>query len=121
VAVLGAKSAERRYTLQVHLFGESEDQRAEVHKVLALVTEPPLEIVECVSQAQLEGTSEPDIVMVIFDGNEAAPLGYLQAIADRSPRPLTFALLHDRSPMLMRRVLHAGADEMLFFRSISKT
>jgi len=83
-------------------------------KVLEAVSDPPLEITEYDAQAPAEGPGEPDIAMVIFDGNEAVPLGYLQATAEHSPRPLIFALLHDRSPLLMRRVLHAGADEMLF-------
>ena len=41
-------------------------------------------------------------------------LGYLQAHSERTPRPLMCALLHERSPALMRRVLHAGADELMF-------
>ena len=114
MAGLGTKSTERRYTLLVHLVGETEEQRAEVRKVLEVVSDPPLEITEYGAQAQVEGPGDPDIAMVIFDGNEAVPLGYLQAHAERAPRPMIFALLRDQSPMLMRRVLHAGADEMLF-------
>ena len=53
--------------------------------------------------------------MVLFNGgNEEASLNFLQAQAETSPRPVLFALVHERSPVLMRRNLRAGADELLF-------
>ena len=34
--------------------------------------------------------------------------------AGKNPRPALFALVHERSSVLMRRILRAGADELLF-------
>jgi pilus assembly protein CpaE len=100
--------------LRVQLIGESGTGLDAIRTVLGEIKEPRLEIVELSPQAAAEETAVPDIAMVVFEGNEAAPLGYLQARADRLPRPIIFALLEDRSPVLMRRVLHEGADELLF-------
>ena len=41
-------------------------------------------------------------------------LSYLNSRAGQEPRPALFALLQERSPGLMKRVLRAGADELLF-------
>src|SRR6267154_5791653 len=61
------------------------------------------------------GGPPPDVTMVLFNGgNEEASLNFLQAQAETSPRPVLFALVHERSPVLMRRILRAGADELLF-------
>jgi pilus assembly protein CpaE len=61
------------------------------------------------------GGPPPDVTMVLFNGgNEEASLNFLQAQAEASPRPVLFALVHERSPVLMRRILRAGADELLF-------
>ena len=40
---------------------------------------------------------EGDLAMVVFNSEEAAPLGYLQANAGRSAHPMMIALLHERS------------------------
>jgi len=55
-----------------------------------------------------------DVTMVVFNGNDELSLSYLNTRAGQEPRPALFALLHDRSPDLMKRVLRAGADELLF-------
>ena len=115
MAALGLKTPDHRESLRVQLIGESAAELAEIKTVLDEINEPRLEIAEMSPQAAGADEAEvPDIAMVVFDGNEAAPLGYLQARAERLPRPLIFALLADRSPILMRRVLHEGADELLF-------
>jgi pilus assembly protein CpaE len=113
MAVFGSKAPDRQQALRVHLIGESALVLGEVKAVLQTLSEPVLEVVEMSPQVAVD-TEVPDIAMVVFDGNDAAPLGYLQIHAERSPRPIIFALLQDRSPVLMRRVLHAGADELLF-------
>ena len=41
-------------------------------------------------------------------------MSYLQKESERTPRPVLFALLSEESEALMRRVLRAGADEVLF-------
>ncbi len=114
MAALGLKAPDRWQSLRVHLIGETTEVLAAVKAALHAVSEPALEVVEMSPQAAVDDTEVADLAMVVFDGNEAAALGYLQTHAERSPRPIIFALLQDRSPALMRRVLHAGADELLF-------
>jgi pilus assembly protein CpaE len=61
------------------------------------------------------GGQPPDVTMVLFNGtNEEASLNFLQSQSEINPRPVLFALLQERSPVLMRRILRAGADELLF-------
>ncbi len=114
MAALGLKAPDHRESLRVQLIGESAAGLAEIKTVLGAISEPRLDVVEMSPQAAADETAMADIAMVVFDGNEAGPLGYLQARAERVPRPIIFALLQDRSPVLMRRVLHEGADELLF-------
>ncbi len=114
MGTFGAKASDRGHALRVHLIGEDTDLRAEVKAVLLAVKEPPLEVMELSPQAAIEEVVIADIAMVIFDGNGAPPLGYLQARREQLPRPVIFGLLPERSSVLMRRVLHAGADELLF-------
>jgi pilus assembly protein CpaE len=114
VANLSSKAGEQRRTLRVHLFGAVEQERAKVRTVLAKITDPALEIVETGPGSVSEGMPEGDLAMVLFNSEEAAPLGYLQANAGRSAHPMMIALLHERSTALMRRALHAGADDLMF-------
>jgi pilus assembly protein CpaE len=108
------KAPDRPEALRVHLIGESAETLAEVKTVLSALTEPALDVVEMSPQAAMDDAEVADIAIVLFDGNMAAPLGYLQSRAKRSPRPVIFALLQDHSRVVMRRILHAGADELMF-------
>jgi pilus assembly protein CpaE len=113
---LATKTESKRGALRVLLVGEAEDRRAEVKLVIAALSDPPLEIIEAAPGANgsIWGPP-PDVSMVLFNGgNEEASLNFLQAQAEVSPRPVLFALVHERSPALMRRILRAGADELLF-------
>jgi pilus assembly protein CpaE len=117
VSVLGTKTEGRRGALTVLLVGEAEDRRAEVKTALDALGDPPLEIIEAAPGASspTNGGPPPDVTMVLFNGgNEEASLNYLQQQSEGSPRPILFALVHERSPVLMRRILRAGADELLF-------
>lgn len=114
MASLTSKALEQHRALRVHLFGAVEQERAKVRTVLTKITEPLLEVVEAGPSSASEGMPEGELAMVVFNSEEAAPLGYLQANAERNPRPIMIALLHERSPALMRRALHAGADELMF-------
>jgi pilus assembly protein CpaE len=117
VSVLGTKTEGRRGALRVLLVGEAEDRRAEVKTALDALGDPPLEIIEAAPGASspTNGGPPPDVTMVLFNGgNEEASLNYLQQESEGSPRPILFALVHERSPVLMRRILRAGADELLF-------
>ena len=117
MSVLGTKTEGRRGALRVLLVGEAEDRRTEVKTALDALGDPPLEIIEAVPGASspTNGGPPPDVTMVLFNGgNEEASLNYLQQQSEGSPRPVLFALVHERSPVLMRRILRAGADELLF-------
>ncbi|HTT75955.1 MAG TPA: AAA family ATPase [Candidatus Binataceae bacterium] len=113
MANLTSRSLEQNRTLRIHLAGAVEQERAKVRAVLAKITDAVLEITEA-GLNTAESIASGDLAMVVFNSEEAAPLGYLQACAGRNPRPTMIALLHERSAALMRRALHAGADELMF-------
>ncbi len=119
MTVLANKGEGLRGALRVLLVGEADDKRHEVKSALASVGDPSLEIIETVPGPgkAANGGPPPDVTMVLFNGgNEEASLSYLQSQAeDDSPsRPVLFALVQERSPVLMRRILRSGADELLF-------
>jgi len=114
----------KRGALKVLLVA-SEAHRAEVLESLKGLPEPSLEITEKSATtlgasngngdgANGNGHATPDVVMVVFNGDEEESLNYLQGVGETEPRPAIFALLHERSPGLMKRVLRAVADELLF-------
>ncbi|MGH7985334.1 MAG: AAA family ATPase [Candidatus Binataceae bacterium] len=102
--------------LRIQIVGESEAARRAVKEALAAATEvPPLEVMEVTPADAMEQTAAaPDLAMVVFEANEAPSLGYLQAQAERVPRPLLCGLLPEPVTPLMRRALRAGADELMF-------
>src|SRR5712692_10043162 len=104
-----------RDALAVEVVGGYEEQRTEVRAALSQVRELPLEVTEIAGIVDDAGRgSMPDIAMVVFSGDEAAALRYLQMQFQRSPRPQLIALLPHRTPASIRRALHAGADDLLF-------
>ncbi|MGH7907297.1 MAG: AAA family ATPase, partial [Candidatus Binataceae bacterium] len=110
----------RHAALNVRLAGDNEDTFGEVAKMLDGIDDPPLIVIRSPSQAGIlngdnGAAATPDIVIVIFDSDEEGSLSYLQAQTESSPRPVLFGLLNERSSVLMRRALRAGADELLFF------
>ena len=112
---IAKKTESKRGALRVLLVGEAEDRRSEVKLALAALTDPPLEIIEAAPSAGGSGWIPPDVSMVLFNGgSEEASLNFLQAQAEVTPRPVLVALVNERSPILMRRILRAGADELLF-------
>jgi len=76
--------------------------------------DPVLDIEESEPDPQATTDASFDITMVVFNGDDELSLSYLSARVAQDPRPALFALLHDRSSDLMKRVLRAGADELLF-------
>lgn len=114
MSALGKKSNGRPDALRVQLVGEGEEHRAEVRDALAALGDPALHIEELAPSLDSPVGSASDVIMVVFNGNDELSLSYLNAQAGAEPRPVLFALLHDRSPDLMKRVLRAGADELLF-------
>jgi pilus assembly protein CpaE len=108
----------KRGVLRVQLVGEQPNDRAAVRTALDALGDPPLEIVESETRAAADTNDSnappADVTMVLFNGNEESALSYLQIQAAQTPRPVMFALLGGRSPVLMKRVLRAGADELLF-------
>jgi pilus assembly protein CpaE len=116
VPTLGIKNETRRGSLRLQLVGDGPEQRAEVRSALQALAEPPLEITESTADSNLSlpGDQAPDVTVVLFNGNEVHALEYLEGQAARTPRPVLFAMLSERSPSLMKRALRAGADELLF-------
>ncbi len=111
---LGKKNDGKHSGLKVQLVGQGDEHRTEVRDALAALGDPVLNIDEI--EPDLDGTTDVnfDVTMVVFNGNDELSLSYLNSRAGQEPRPALFALLHDRSPDLMKRVLRAGADELLF-------
>ncbi len=111
---LGKKNDGRHGGLKVQLVGQSDDHRTEVRDALAALGDPVLNINEIEPDPDAATDVNFDVTMVVFNGNDELSLSYLNTRAGQEPRPALFALLHDRSPDLMKRVLRAGADELLF-------
>ncbi len=114
MSALGKKSNGHPDALKVQLVGEGEEHRAEVRDALAALGDPALDIEELAPSVDSPAGSTADVIMVVFNGNDELSLSFLNAQSGTVPRPALFALLHDRSPELMKRVLRAGADELLF-------
>ena len=119
MSALGIRTETVRDSLKVRLVGEGTELRAQVRAALSGLAEPLLAISECEPAASVaddaaNGDGPVDVVMFAFNGNEESLLTCLQAQAAQSPRPALFALLPGRSAGLMKRVLRAGADELLF-------
>jgi pilus assembly protein CpaE len=108
----------KKTVLRIELVGHAPALRDAVKQVLARVTEPPLELIESdlTSNPSDDASAEGpiDVSMVLFSGDDDKSLAYLQKQSAQSPRPALFGLLKDRSPGLMKRVIRAGADELLF-------
>jgi len=114
VSVLKQNNWSKRGALKVHLACAAEEQRTEVRTALAVLGDPPLDIAEFELNTDTSALPPADVTMVVFNGAQDLALGCLQRETQRSPRPLVFALLEERSSELMKRVLRAGADELLF-------
>ncbi len=119
MSALGIRTETVRDSLKVRLVGEGTELRAQVRAALSGLAEPLLAVSECEPAASVaddaaNGDGPVDVVMFAFNGNEESLLTCLQAQAAQSPRPALFALLPGRSAGLMKRVLRAGADELLF-------
>jgi response regulator RpfG family c-di-GMP phosphodiesterase len=104
---------DERDKLYVELVGGQRQSRAEIKTLLARLNRR-LEIAEVDPANLTKKTNNPDLSVVIFGANEAASMGYLHAQAKTLSHPATIAILPAHSPAAMRRVMHAGADEVLF-------
>lgn len=111
---LGKKNDGKHGGLKVQLVGHSDEHRIEVRDALTALGDPVLNIEEIEPDPDATPDLAHDVTMVVFNGNDELSLSYLNSRAGQEPRPVLFALLHDRSPDLMKRVLRAGADELLF-------
>lgn len=114
MSVLKQNNGNRRGALKVHLVCTAEEQRTEVRTALAALGDPPLDIAEFEPDTDTSDLPPADVTMVVFNGDQDLALGYLQRESQLRPAPLVFALLEERSPELMKRVLRAGAEELLF-------
>ncbi len=107
---------QQRNTLRALLVVDQRDRCAEVRAALAALDDPQLEIMDAeIGFANGNGAAPPaNVELVVFGADEESALAHLRSRAAHSPRQALFALLADRTPGLMRRVLRSGADEVLF-------
>ena len=99
--------------LSVLLVGRDEVQMEQARGVLRALSEPPLAVAEAQPAEASALSAEADVAIILFGADEEEALGYLQTQSESAPRPALFALLSEQSQALMRRVLRAGADEVL--------
>jgi pilus assembly protein CpaE len=104
--------------MKVMLVGDPGELRTQITAVLSTLTEPVLEIIEgeaaTASNLSENAVTPPDATLVMINGNEEAALNFLQSQSQHSPRPTLLAVLSARAPVLMKRALRSGADEILF-------
>jgi len=109
----------KKATLRIDVVGNAAELRDAAVQALARVTEPPLRVID----AQAKGNGPPedavkdpiDVSIVVFDGgDDDKQLAYLEKQSAQKLRPALFGVLKERSPGLMKRVIRAGADELLF-------
>jgi len=100
--------------LSVLLVGREEAQLAQARSVLHGLTEPPLVVAEAQPAEAAALSAEADVAMILVGTDEEEALDFLQSAFERTPRPALFALLSEQSQALTRRVLRAGADEVLY-------
>jgi pilus assembly protein CpaE len=100
--------------LSVLLVGREEVRMGQARDVLHALGEPRLVVAEAQPAEAAALSAEADVAMIVFGADEEEGLNYLQKESERMPRPVLFALLSEQSDALMRRVLRAGADEVLF-------
>lgn len=105
--------ADSREVLKVLVIGDDEQTRAAVRATLAALSEPELSLSEN-NLAAAPPAGEHDIIMVVCGLDLEAAIGFIQNRGQADTHALQFAVLPERSPHLMRRVLRAGADEVLF-------
>jgi pilus assembly protein CpaE len=109
----GSKDDTSRGSLSVLLVGGEEVQTDHARGALLALGEISLVVAEAPLAGAFARSAEADVVMVLFGADEREALGYLRSQFERTPRPVLFALLSEQSAALMRRVLRAGADEVL--------
>jgi pilus assembly protein CpaE len=115
VSVIDLNNA-KRAVLRIELVGHPSEFRDAVKQALARVSEPRLTVIDSEQPAgsSVSMNAPVDVTMVLFNGDEDKSLAYLQHHSSQVPRPALFGLLKERSPGLMKRVIRAGADELLF-------
>ena len=100
--------------LSVLLVGREAGPMAQAREALSALAEPRLVLAQAPPAGDAALSAQADVAMVIFGENEEEGLNYLLTESEREPRPVLFALLQGQSEALIRRVLRAGADEVLF-------
>lgn len=108
------KVSRTKGVISVLLASDDEAQRGEARGILYAIDEPRLDVAESTLAQAGTAARNADVVIVAFGASEDSALGCLQEQSERIPRPALFALLPEESQTLMRRVLRAGADEVLF-------
>src|SRR5579862_732767 len=109
----------KKATLRIDLLGQAPELRQAAVQALSRVIDPPLKLVEPDTEGEANGhgaiKQAVDVSIVMFDGrDDDKSLAHLENLSAQKPRPVLFGLLNERSPGLMKRVIRAGADELLF-------
>ncbi|HLX37311.1 MAG TPA: AAA family ATPase [Candidatus Binataceae bacterium] len=109
----------KKATLRIDLLGQAPELRQAAVQALSRVIDPPLKLVEPETEGEANGhgaiKQAVDVSIVMFDGrDDDKSLAHLENLSAQKPRPVLFGLLNERSPGLMKRVIRAGADELLF-------
>ena len=99
--------------MTVLMVGQPDQTRPAVGVINAL-NEMPVSVTEMTPGEFVPQKRVADVVMIFFGSDEDSSLKLVQREAECDPRPSIFAVLHEQSPTLTRRVLRAGADEVLF-------
>jgi pilus assembly protein CpaE len=127
LAVVVAEDGRRQAPLAVLVAGGDAAQREQVRGALLALEEPAVSVSAGGLSAgpAREGAAAPkdkteiteaeqaDVVMLVVGADKDGALACLQDQDRRAPRPALFALLSEPSEPLIRRVLNAGADEVL--------
>lgn len=108
------QSKEQREGLIVLVLGDAAQARQEVSETLAqsglqlTVEQAPL------LGAAAHGANECDVVVMLADEQASAALEFMERQSAASPKPLLVAVTPQSDPAAIRRLLRAGADEILF-------
>ena len=108
----------KKATLRIDVVGNAPELREAAVHAFARVTEPPLRVIDADASGGPSDAAvkDPiDVSLVLFDGgDDDKQLAYLEKQSAQKPRPALFGVLKEHSPGLMKRVIRAGADELLF-------
>lgn len=111
-----SSQGDNRAPLRLGLIRSDDNTYLEIVRVLSSLQDPPITVVDRALDAgpETNGDAGVDIIAIVVDEREPAPISALERLSQSTPGPTLVALLKERSAALMRRALRAGADEVMF-------